>query len=288
MSIDVITTVLQAAKSYDLTTLDNVKLDLDISEGMVFTTSADTPSGNILPFIATAGITKGQTVAGDNIQSGSVVTAVATSTVTISAAVADDVPAGSVITFGADMKADVFLTRQITLSSTAIQKYCNRNFPVESIQDQFNFLDQQFFSEVSQRRTLLQLTKMPVVEVQSVTVNDPRGSYQLTGGVDYMVDLARAQLVRLDVNTGLPRKWDSYQTVIVYSAGFETIPEDIEDACSRLTKKAFWQRGRDPSVMQQNTPLVGEVRYWVNPTPDGNLPADIVDLVDNYRLMVIA
>ncbi len=287
MSIDVITTVLTPAPSYDLTTLDNVKTDLSIPEGTAFTTSADTASGSVLPFLATTGIAKGQTAMGSNLQPGAIVVAVTAASVTLSAAVAGDVPAGTVITFGADATADAFLTRQITLSSSAIQKYCNRQFPVETIQDQFNFLESYFFSEVSQRRTVLQLSKGPLIAVQSVTVNYPDGAVVLVEGSDYMIDLAKSQIIRLDC-VGLPRKWDSYQTVVVYTAGFATIPSDIEDACSRLTKKAFWQRGRDPSIMQQSTPLMGDVRYWVNPTPDGNMPADVVDLLDNYRFIVVA
>lgn len=288
MSLDVITTVVTPAPSYDLTVLANVKADLNVPTGTTFTTSADTPSGQALPFAATFGIAKGQSVNGVNIVPGTVVASVSATAVTLSAAIEGDVPAGSAILFGADVTIDTFLSRQITLSSAAIHRYCNRMFPVETIQDQFNFLMGRYDWQVSARMGVLQLTKLPVQSVISVTVNDPAGAYTLTSGTDFMVDMNRGQLVRLNADTGLPRKWDAIQTVVQYTAGFPTLPDDIDDACSRLTKKAFWTRGRDPSVMEQSTGQMGSVKYWVNPSPDGNLPADVADLLDNYRFIVVA
>jgi len=286
--MDLITTVVTPASSYDLTTLANVKTDLNVPAGTPFTTSADVPSGNVLPFGATAGIAKGNQVNGTNILTGTTVQSLTATSVTLSTAVAGDVPAGSTITFGDDTTIDTWLSRQITLNSAAIAKYCNRQFPVETIQDQFNFLTYYYRYYLDESRTKLQLSKLPLISVTSITVNDPAGAYTLTQGTDFAIDQAKSQLIRLDASSGLPRRWDPIQTVVIYTAGFATIPSDIDDACSRMTKKAYWQRGRDPSVMEQGTPQMGNVKYWVNPSPDGNLPADIADLLDNYRFMVVA
>jgi hypothetical protein len=286
--MDLITTVVTPASTYDLTVLANVKTDLNVPAGTPFTTSADTPSGNVLPFSSTAGIVKGQQVNGTNIQTGATVQSLTGTSVTMSAAVTGDVPAGSTIIFGDDTTIDVWLARQITLNSAAIAKYCNRQFPVETIQDQFNFLTYYYRYYLDESRTKLQLSKLPLVSVTSITVNDPAGAYTLTQGTDFMVDLARSQLIRLDASSGLPRRWDPIQTVVIYTAGFATIPSDIDDACCRMTKKAYWQRGRDPSVMERQSPGMGSEKFWVSPSPDGNLTADIADLLDNYRFLVVA
>ena len=288
MAIDIITSIVEAAETYDLTTLANVKLDLDIAAGNLFSTTADTASGNVLPFAGTYGISKGQSASGGNIAAGATVQLVGVNSVTLSAAVLGDVPEGAQILFGDDVSADVFLARAISLSSTAIQNYCGRKFAVETVQDQVNFLNGRDGWQNENGLSRLQLSKGPIVSVTSVVVDDAGTDVTLVEGVDFTIDAAKAQLIRTDAVTGRPIQWRSWQTTVVYVAGFAPLPADIDDACSRMTKKAFWARGRDPSIMETSQGMVGSTKYWVSTSPDGNIPPEISDILDKYRQIVFA
>ena len=292
--LDIVTTIVTPAQAvgtgqpYDLAALADIKIDLNINQGTVFTTSADMPAGQTLPFTSTIGIAKNQTAVGLNIPAGATVQAVGTNSVTLSAAITGDVPSGSSITFGVDVTADAFLARRITLASAAIQKYCNRQFPIETIQDQFNFLRNRYDWQIREGLHVLQLSKQPLISVTSVVIMEGETAITLVNGTDFMLDVNGGQLIRLDSTTGFPRSWAASQTTVVYVAGFATIPSDIDDACSRLVKRDWWARGRDPSVMEEGTGQMGTRKFWVNPSPDGNLPAEIADLLDNYRFPVFS
>jgi hypothetical protein len=288
MALDIITTVVEAAETYDLTTLANVKLDLGIPTGVMFTTSADTPSGQVLPFLATYGITKGKQASGDNIVPGCTVQLVGPDSCTLSAAIMGDIPAGTQITFGDDAAADTFLTRAITLSSMAMQNYCGRKFAVETIQDEFIWTEDH--NEWQEIRDLarLQLSKGPLISVTSVVVDEDGTEVTLEEGMNFIIDQDKAQLIRIHESTGRPSRWRGWNTTVIYTAGYATLPADIDDACSRMTKKAYWARGRDPSVMEISQGSLGSTKYWVATTPDGNLPPEICDILDKYRSIVIA
>jgi hypothetical protein len=299
MPVDTITTITQVAETYDLTTLTSVKLDLGIPAGTAFSTTADTPSGQVLPFAATYGITKGQQVSGTNIAPGSIVQVVGANSITLSANILGDVPSGTAILIGDDATADAFLMRAITLSSAAIQNYCSLRFAVETVQDQFTFVegkDSRWNDNSLQR---LQLSKAPgcpnpvgwSLSVSSVVVLDVEGNdLTLTEGTDFLVDVTKAQLIRIcsDSNDNRPINWWAQQTTVIYTAGYAPIPSDIDDACSRMVKKAFWARGRDPSIMEQSQGGLGSTKYWVTTSPDGNLPPEICDILDKYRAIVFA
>jgi hypothetical protein len=365
MSFQLISSVLTpavpvgAGAAYDLATLADVKTDLNIPLGTAFSTTADVTFGNVLPFASTGGISKNQTVSGVNIAVGCTVQSVNPASITLSAAVLGDVPAGSLIIINDDATADTFLARQITLNSAAIAKYCNRQFPVETIQDLFDFPRNSYHWEIIQSLAHLNLSKQPVVQQTLVTnASAAAGAYVLTfaaasnvvggqgavqaaippgtlvevvstaGGVtsvaltqplraalasgtpvlfgpgvtvteydgtaviltqntDFLVDPVLGKLTRLEASTGLPISWRPRQTVVVYPAGFVTIPPDIDDACSRMVKKAWWARGRDPSIMETGTGQMGSTRYWVDSGNGGNLPPEIREILDQYRFVTV-
>jgi hypothetical protein len=60
---------------------------------------------------------------------------------------------------------------------------------------------------------------------------------------------------------------------------------DLEDAVIRMVKGQFQARGRDPSLMQQDTPNVGSRRWWVGA---GSITSDIAGILDNYRIQSFA
>lgn len=68
------------------------------------------------------------------------------------------------------------------------------------------------------------------------------------------------------------------------------VPDDLADMCLRLIVGRFKARGRDPMLMQQDTPDVGSQRYWVGGIPgqDGPFTPEITASLDTYRVPVMA
>lgn len=68
------------------------------------------------------------------------------------------------------------------------------------------------------------------------------------------------------------------------------IPGDLEDVCLRLLVQRFHNMGRDPSLIQRDTPGVGTERWWYGSAPGqkGPFPPDIDAMLENYRMPVVA
>lgn len=177
---------------------------------------------------------------------------------------------------------DSYLDTMIGWVSAEIANYCNRVFVVEGLTDQF-WPAQTFSYSVPGGADLLQLSRFPAVSVTSLTENGEA----LVADTDYTIDLDKGQILRLDDN-GYPAKWAPYPIVVVYSAGYADIPGDIQDAACRMIKARRDARGRDPFLKQQNIPGVLEQQWWVaGPGQTGNMPPDVADILDNYRVPVI-
>lgn len=176
--------------------------------------------------------------------------------------------------------SDVTLARYISGASTAATQYCNRVFVAETLSETFllDHMDRFIRSRVKP----LQLARYPLITVLSVIEN----GILLVENTDYLVDKTMGQLTRIDSN-GLPIFWNSLPLVVAYSAGFATIPGDVEDAVIRMVSKRYVAKGRDPALKQENIPGVREVQYWISTGADsGNMTPDITDLLDNYRVIV--
>jgi hypothetical protein len=114
-------------------------------------------------------------------------------------------------------------------------------------------------------------------------------------GVDFLTDAQPAallsesagQLTRLDTN-GWPKKWPALPITVQYSAGYTTLPADVVDAAILLVKHRWFSRGRDPYLRQENIPGVYEASYWIaqGPGTNGNLPPDVEDKLEKYRVPV--
>lgn len=115
------------------------------------------------------------------------------------------------------------------------------------------------------------LARKPVVSITSASEdgssltsdeyeNDGHGLYRLTSDE------------RLD--------WVAGQHVIEYSAGWATVPDDLKFAAIRFVQ-AEWQQGsRDPLLKRIHIEGVSEREYWVDPTKDSVVPAEVMDILD--------
>jgi hypothetical protein len=113
----------------------------------------------------------------------------------------------------------------------------------------------------------------------------------LVYGTDFTVDAELGQLLRLDSFTGVAVKWEAYPTTVQYQAGFAAIPDDLADAVLQMVTARFYARGRDPNIVERTqAQVVGTERFWVGNQPGqhGAFPPAIWDLLDNYRVPVVA
>jgi hypothetical protein len=201
-----------------------------------------------------------------------------------------------------DESDDAFLTRAITRCSSAISQYCNRAFGVATYQENWR-LERAARTGyiISGARSPLQLTYLPVVSpVISIVEQDPVTGWSLTlvEGTDFEADYTGGFLYRLN-SAGHPRDWPTCQVIINYQAGFvlpgqkassypgaKALPDDIEDACGRLVYTRYAERRRDPLVRSQSVGAGGTTSYWGSSNADGNLTADVEDILNNYRVPV--
>jgi hypothetical protein len=92
---------------------------------------------------------------------------------------------------------------------------------------------------------------------------------------DYGVDAERGILLH-------PSEWgagvENYR--VLYTAGYETVPEDVQEACAEWVAALFWQARRDPGVSQESVP--GVVFRSVSLSVHG-MPPQVKMLLAPYR-----
>ncbi len=70
---------------------------------------------------------------------------------------------------------------------------------------------------------------------------------------DFEVDAARGWLIRRGMDLFGPAAWlegqDNYR--ILYTAGYATIPEDVQEACAEWVASLYWQTKENPAVFPE-------------------------------------
>lgn len=176
---------------------------------------------------------------------------------------------------------DEWLGKVIDRASAAASQYCNRVFQVERVRDDFWPQRDGYPWIIPGGLAPLQLSRWPVTEVYEVVEN----AVTLTDVTDYRRRDAEGQLLRLD-STAYPKKWPAFAISAEYSAGYATIPPDIQDAVIRMVKNRWFLRKRDPLLKQEDVPGVYSASYWVSTGGEGAMTPDVADLLDNYRVPV--
>ncbi len=118
----------------------------------------------------------------------------------------------------------------------------------------------------------LMLSRRPVVSIASVTVDDVVLSQD-----EYLPQDAAGILTRLRSDQEWP--WFGSKTVVVYDAGFETVPDDLKLAASKMVRLLSADNSRDPYAKRIEIPDVELVDYWVGPINGTALPDDVTDIL---------
>lgn len=120
----------------------------------------------------------------------------------------------------------------------------------------------------------LPLARRPVVEITSVTVDGTA-----VDAADYEIDGGR-YLQRL--SSDALSYWADGKITVIYVAGYQTAPDDLKLAATKLATATFAESGRDPSLKRVEIPGVSLHEYWVAPSADPLLSQEVTDLLSPY------
>jgi hypothetical protein len=179
---------------------------------------------------------------------------------------------------------DTTLTRYLKSVSRAVLQYCNRRtFETETLKDEIWPEHDPVISVLSGRFDVLQLSMWPVISIASLTED----GVPLVSGTDYLLDAAAGQLIRLNV-TGDRVQWNVKPKVAQYDPGYDAVPDDVADAVIRMVTSRWLNKGVDQKIRSEEIPGVRSFQRWIATGEDaGNMPPDITDLLDNYRVPVL-
>lgn len=93
---------------------------------------------------------------------------------------------------------------------------------------------------------------------------------------DYVSDPTRGMLIRSAGWGGGVQAWR-----VMYTAGFATVPDDVQEACAQWVAALFWQTKRDPGLAQEASP------GSFSRSPERHLPPSLRALLEPYRTMRI-
>ena len=195
---------------------------------------------------------------------------------------------------------DSFLRRAISRASTAAQNFCNRTFSIATYQDVIRLENPYRLGNIVRGgRDPIMMGRWPLVSVTSITEKNAINSVSLVAGTDFELDAPSGLIYRLNED-GRPRDWPTDEIVVVYQAGYtlpgqtavvgiDPLPLDIEDAVGRMVWARYAERRRDPFIKSEVVEGVGTTNYIVGtPNSDGgNMSPDVIDILNNYRVMVV-
>lgn len=118
----------------------------------------------------------------------------------------------------------------------------------------------------------LRLARRPVTAIAAMTID---GS--VIDGTRYEVDKATGLVFCAGAN------WTCAKITVEFSAGFPTPPGSLKLAASKLATALYAEAGRDPNLKRIDIPDVMEKEFWVAPSDDPLLSAEIQDLLAPFK-----
>lgn len=134
----------------------------------------------------------------------------------------------------------------------------------------------------------LELARRHNVEVVSIIENETT----LVSGTDFISKSESGLLIRLSGNR--PRRWCATKVVVVYKAGFVTVPGDLKQAAMDFMRLAWAEKSRDPSLKSVETDIPDVRResktFWVGSIPgqsEGAVPDIVAGQLQRFRNIAI-
>lgn len=188
----------------------------------------------------------------------------------------------------------VALTVLLPLVSAMIENYCNRIFAQETLLETFIRWNEPRGRTARGGSEVLQLSRFPItVPSGPIVLTVTENGTALLQDTDFIANYHTGELRRIG-SGGFPRHWPFGAVTVAYTAGYvlpassgRTLPLDIENATLKLLRREWFSRSRDPMQVSHSEPGLGQTTYWIGATGGGMLP-EICDLLDNYRVPVVA
>lgn len=116
----------------------------------------------------------------------------------------------------------------------------------------------------------------------------------LVAGTDYLIKPESGILTRM--SGGYPTEWWGSAVVVVYQAGFATVPADLRQAAIDFFRGVFLESDRDPFVKSLSEEIPGVMTerrdFWVGGIPGqssgGPVPDFISGQLKRFRNVVVA
>lgn len=115
----------------------------------------------------------------------------------------------------------------------------------------------------------LALSRRPVVAITSVSEDGSALDASEYENDSLLYKLSSA--ARIDWPIGLKS--------IEYSAGYAIVPDDLKYAAIKFVQSEVVRGRRDPLLRRESVPGLGEYEYWVDPTKDAIVPAEVMDIL---------
>jgi hypothetical protein len=125
-------------------------------------------------------------------------------------------------------------------------------------------------------QSMLLLGRRPIASVVSVTEND----VALVVTTDYEIDVSTGALRRLSSDTEIC--WPCGKIVVVYTAGWATVPDDLKLAAAKLAQSYWAEGGRTPGLRSQEIPGVLSESYQDKEADNPAIPFDVMQLLGPY------
>jgi hypothetical protein len=124
------------------------------------------------------------------------------------------------------------------------------------------------------RQDKLLLSRKPIVSVTSITEVDVALAESA-----FETETSAGMLTRLyDDHSAC---WPCGKIVVVYVAGWATVPDDLKLAATKFVQALTQQGDRDPMLKSKSIEGVASYEWWVDPTKDCIVPAEVMDLLQS-------
>ncbi|MGR3311206.1 MAG: head-tail connector protein [Candidatus Brocadiales bacterium] len=158
---------------------------------------------------------------------------------------------------------DAFIENLTDRVTNFVQKYCNRNFTRSSYDEYYD----------GNGSGYLFLPDYPIVSVTLLEIDDI-----VKASADYAIytDTGMVRLKNGKFNDGI------LNVHMIYTAGYATVPKDLEQACTEIVAMKYYNRGTEKfGVTARNFGEGGTISY------ERTLPAEIKGVLDLYKRRIV-
>lgn len=174
---------------------------------------------------------------------------------------------------------DSYLTNRLNAASAIIQTKLNRSFPLQTYTEYYDGVGS----------TTLQLRNTPVTAITSITLNPYSSTPTVINGSDIIFNLTTG-LVSVG-SSSLHAGWFGYDyysgqqnILVVYTAGYSTIPQDLQEAVAQVVTRMYLARGADLTMSMEK---IGDYQYMRAKDAAQFLTDDIMANIFHYMEIAV-